>query len=357
MEFMARRCAVVRTAALLASCSFVLSGAGSTGADTVGQTMEKDPAALFLAEGRLTATELATLERGGIVAKVVDTSDRSEVFSVGAMRVRTTPSRVMDVLRDVDGPRREPWVLQVGRLRAAPSTRDVEALTLDPGDVKDLATCRLNHCEIRLPADAIERFRKEVDWSSSSRAARANAVFRELLSTYARAYLARGNEALYRYDNNDDPVWISDSVQQLMNRSSFLRAAAPDLYMFLERFPEARPADVEDFIYWMKEKFWLLTVLSLNHVTLVDRPTDSGRLILAVSKQLYANHYYESSLGVTAFVERSHGAGAYLVFINRTRADIRRGGFTWVERVLLRFLVRGRLEGHFKQLRLRLEAP
>ena len=105
----------------------------------------------------LTPADRATLDRGGAVARVVDTDDRSEVLSVAVARVKTTPARALEVLRNVGG---EPWVLQSGRLREAPYDRDFASLTLNPGEVKDLSKCRINNCEIRLPADAIERFRK-----------------------------------------------------------------------------------------------------------------------------------------------------------------------------------------------------
>ncbi len=304
----------------------------STGAAIADGELTRDFVAFLRNEGRLTAADLGTIERGGVVAKVVDTGDRSEVFSVAATRVTTKSGRVAERFKDLEGRRAEPWVLQIGRVGTPPNARDLESLSLDPGDVKDLAKCRVNHCDLRLPADAIEQFRKEIDWSDASHATRANALFRQLLSSYVASYLGRGNTALIEYATNLDP------------------------YAFLHRFPDGRPTDVEDFVYWLKEKFWLLNVLSLNHVTLVDRPTGSGRVVLAVSKQLYASHYYESSLGVTAFLEGAPGTPSYLVMINRTRADIRRSGFTWIERLLLRRLVRGRLEGEMKYLRRQLEA-
>ncbi len=330
----------------------------STGAAIADGELTRDFVAFLRNEGRLTAADLGTIERGGVVAKVVDTGDRSEVFSVAATRVTTKSGRVAERFKDLEGRRAEPWVLQIGRVGTPPNARDLESLSLDPGDVKDLAKCRVNHCDLRLPADAIEQFRKEIDWSDASHATRANALFRQLLSSYVASYLGRGNTALIEYATNLDPgpVRIADSLQQLLIRSEFLRDAVPDLYAFLHRFPDGRPTDVEDFVYWLKEKFWLLNVLSLNHVTLVDRPTGSGRVVLAVSKQLYASHYYESSLGVTAFLEGAPGTPSYLVMINRTRADIRRSGFTWIERLLLRRLVRGRLEGEMKYLRRQLEA-
>jgi hypothetical protein len=318
--------------------------------------LHRDPVAFVRTEAGLTASELGVLETGGIVAKVIDTEDRSEVLSVAAMRVKATPARVHEIFRDVEGRRSEPWVLQIGRLGSTPSTGDLETLTLDPGDVKHLATCRVNACEVRLPAEAIERFRKEIEWSSTTHEARANALFRQLLLAYAASYLAGGDAALFEYANNGDPVRIADSLQRLIVRSQFLEDVVPDLYAFLKRAPEGRPPDAEDFVYWQKERFWLRNVVSLNHVAIVDRATAWGRLIVAVSKQLYATQYYESSLGATLFVENPSGPGSLLIFINRTRADIRRTGFTWVERVLLKHLVRRRLEAQFKHLKLRLES-
>jgi hypothetical protein len=304
----------------------------------------------------LTAPELAAVEKGGIVAKVIDTPDRSEVLSIAVMRVRTTPSRVLERFRNVESWRRDPWVLQIGRVGKVPSAGDLEALTLDPRDVNGLARCRVNDCDVRFPAEVIEQFRKEIDWSSSSHATRANALFRETLSAYTASYLSRGNAALFKYDNNDDPVRIEDGLRRLVLRSRLLADATPDLQAYLERFPNDRPPDAEDHFYWLKERFWLLNVLSLNHSTVVDRATAEGRLIMAVSKQLYATHYYEASLSVTAYLESPGGGGSYLLSLNRVRADIRPGGFNWLERLLLNRLVRRRLEGQFRYLRQGLEA-
>jgi hypothetical protein len=46
-----------------------------------------------------------------------------------------------------------------------------------------------------------------------------------------------------------------------------------------------------------------------------------------------------------------------VIYINRTRADIRRNGFTWFERVLLKYLVHDRLQAQSKYLRQQLEKP
>ena len=320
-------------------------------------SLVRDPVAFLQRVGGLSASELGSLERGSIVAKVIDTGDRSEILSLAAMRVKTSPARALQRLRDLEGRAGAPWIIQSGRVGAAPSPADFGAMTLDPGDVKHLGKCVMNNCELRLPVEAMERFRKDVDWSSETRAARANALFRQMLASYAAAYVQRGNAALFKYDNNDDPVRIADSLHILIPRFEVLRDTAPDLHDYLESLPEGRPEDVEDVLYWMKEKFWLVNVLSMIHATIADRATPSGRLVVAVSKQLYANHYYESSVGATFFLEGASGWGPHVIYVNRTRADIRRNGFTWLERVLLKYLVKDRLEAQSKYLRDQLEKP
>jgi len=314
-----------------------------------------NPTLFLLTEGRLTAPELDAVARGRIVTKVIETSDRSEVMSFTVMRVKTTPDRVLDRFRSVETWRRYPWVLQAGRVGPVPSPRDLDALTLDGGDIKALARCRVNDCDIRLPADVIEQFRREVDWTSPGREATGSALFRRTLSSYAASYLRLGNAALFEYANNDEPVRVGESLKQLIDRFRFLGEASPDLYAYLDRFPNDPPPTAEDCLYWLKEKFWMMNVLSLNHSTVIDRTGTSGRMILDVSKQLYASHYYESSLSLTGYVEGPAGA-SYLFNLSRARADIRRGGFSWIERLLLNRLVRHRMESQFSNLRQSLEA-
>jgi hypothetical protein len=77
----------------------------------------------------------------------------------------------------------------------------------------------------------------------------------------------------------------------------------------------------------MKENFGgkaKRATVSVNHVVFYQ-PEASGEAIVA-SKQLYANHYYEASLGLTMMVEdpESSEPGFYLMHINRSRIDVLR---------------------------------
>ncbi len=342
-----------RTLALLPLALLFWADAGRAQAQAVARP---DPLGVLWAIGRLTPAENRLLIRGGAVAKTVETDDRSEILTFAAVKVSTTASRALERLRDVEARRGEPWTRQIGRLANPPANPDFSGLTLDASDAQFLASCRLHRCELRLPGEAIEKLPKELlATPAAARQERASVLFRELLTRYTEAYHTHGNTALFYYENNDDPVGIPASLAKLMERSQFLNELAPDVYAYLSHYPEGKPADVEDLTYWVKEKFWLRDVVSLNHVTLTDRHTEVGRLVLVVSKQLYATRYYESSLGVTAFCEGP--SGVFVVLVNRTRADIRPSGFTRVERLLLNYLVRKRLEARIASLQTQLQAP
>jgi hypothetical protein len=77
----------------------------------------------------------------------------------------------------------------------------------------------------------------------------------------------------------------------------------------------------------------------------------AGPYVVGAAKQIYANRYFESSVSVTTFAERA----PYLLYVSRTRADIRASGFNFLERLVLRRLVEGRLEAQFRWVRDRLE--
>jgi hypothetical protein len=317
--------------------------------------LARDPRGFLKNDGGLTPLELGEVDRGQVVAKIVDTTDRSEVMSLAALRVRASADRVRLVLRDVEGRRKDFEVLQIGRFSAVPSPRDLDVLSLDPKDMDGLRKCRVGSCTERLPAEAIERFQSQVDWTSPNHAAKVNAMWRETLASYAAAYSARGNAGLVEYQDGRLPERVADTLQELLRRSYYLKESAPELDRYLDDFPGARPEGTEDILFWLNEKFWLKNVQSLNHLVIRDMTLPSGRVILAATKQLFANHFFAGSLALIVFVESADPLGSYLMFVNRTRADIRPGGFNWLERALVKRLVRRRLLGQFRTFKAKLD--
>lgn len=315
------------------------------------QTME--PPARVAGEEGLTPAEAATLDQGHILAKVVDTFDRSEVMTVGAVRVRAKKERFLACARDPGCLRRSEDLLGAGRLGNPPSVSDLAGLGFDRKELEKLRECRVGDCELRFPADAIERLHRDVDWSSPERAEQAAGVIRSALASYASSYLTEGNRALPVYRDGRSGTPSPVSLSELLARRWFLLADAPDLRRYLIEYPHTRPPAAEDFLSWYREKSHRLVVTGLNHDTVYENDDGGTSRVFVASKQLYASHYYESSLEIMEFV--AGGKEATLFFMSRARADIRPSGFNWVERLLLKRIVRWRLLARLRDAKTRLE--
>jgi len=84
---------------------------------------------------------------------------------------------------------------------------------------------------------------------------------------------------------------------------------------------------------WSKIKFGLKPVIAVNHVSIYKRNSDAGPQVLVASKQIYANHYFNAFLALTAFVNVPGATnGSYLVYENRSRADGLEGPFGKLKR-------------------------
>jgi hypothetical protein len=312
---------------------------------------------LLAEEGRFEPEERARLERGQAVVKILDTDDRSEVFSVAALRVSAGADAFLALLRDGSGPKLASNAIQAGRLSPQPQAGDFAGDVLEARDLDSLKSCRLGYCKVRLPAEAMERFRREVDWRSPRSAEHATAIWHELLAAYASSYSAAGNQGLTEYADDDPPVRVAASTGVLLGRLRWLQENVPELHAHLQGFPPAPPG-VEGELYWLKERFWRKPVVSLNHLAWVARTAPRTRLVVAADKQLYANHYFEASIRVLLLAEEETASGplSTVVILTRSRADAPRDGFNWLERALLNRLVKGHLERQLRWVEAQLQA-
>jgi hypothetical protein len=171
----------------------------------------------------------------------------------------------------------------------------------------------------------IERFRKEIDWQSPDQQLAATSLFREILVNYVKDYRARGDAALIEYNDKRNKVSLANEQRALAAASGYINGMLADLHSDLRL--------VDDAIVWSKIKFGLKPVLAINHIRIYRRERDAGPQVLIESKQIYANHYFNASHALTAFVSvpgTSHGA--YLVYENRSIADGLEGPFSGIKR-------------------------
>lgn len=300
----------------------------------------------------LETTDFMSLEQGETVIKLLPALDKREIAMCGMVRLQAPPEMFLQSFRENLTRKSNPAILEIGRLSNSPSLDDFGGLTVEDRDVEDLRQCVVGDCQLKLSATMIERLQKEIDWASENYRIQVTQLLKQMLVEYVRDYLVRGDEALIRYDDKAKAVRVADEQRELIAASSFGS-------LFQDRNGIVKPelTLVENAIIWSKVKFGLKPVFAINHILIYKRAQQHGARILIASKQIYANHYFDSSLALTAFMNLpGQNPGSYLFYENRSRVDGLEGPFGKFKRSIIEDKAVGSLRSILHQSQLSLAA-
>jgi hypothetical protein len=251
----------------------------------------------------LTSQQIAAIDAGRPVAKVLSWGGPSEVYVFGAVHVDGSPDTYLDAARDVGRLSGMPGYQGIGEIRDEATVADLGALAFDSDDVKALKNCREGSCDVQLPTSGIQRLRDGVDWSRPDAADQANALARAGVLQLVQAYRGGGNEALGEYRDKQHPARVADQFKTMIGRASTLPDVLPELRRYLLGYPKAELAGADSFFYWEKVSFGLKPTIRVNHAV-IYRGTAEGRGFGVVAiKQLYAAHYFHTALDVSVCVD------------------------------------------------------
>src|SRR5437763_16219767 len=180
----------------------------------------------------------------------------------------------------------------------------------------------------------IDRLQKEIDWSAADYPIHVTQLLKQMLVDYVRDFLARGDAALIQYDDKAEPIRLLNEQHELLASSSY--HALVDTNQDAKSLSNPRASLIDNVLIWSKIKFGLKPVVAVNHIMIYQRPQNTGAQILILTKQIYANHYFDSSLGLTAFINiPGPTPKTYLLYENRSRVDGLGGVFGKVKRGII----------------------
>jgi hypothetical protein len=289
----------------------------------------------------LTSDEIAAVDAGHPVAKVLPWGTPSEVYVFGAVRVEGTPEAYLRTARDVERLRGASGYLSIGRIPEHPTVADLSALAFEPDDVKALKSCREGACEVQLPTASIELFRDGVDFSRPNAAEQANGLARASLLQLLGSYQQGGHRALGEYRDKKNPARIGEQFETMIGRASVLPDVMPELRRYLLEYPNAPLANAESFFYWEKVAFGLKPTIRVNHAVVYRGRTDGREFGAVAIKQLYATHYFHTALDFSVCVDDAaggHADGFYLLTVKGSQQE----GLTGIKGSILRKVVVGR---------------
>ncbi|MCM3903883.1 MAG: hypothetical protein ND866_19445 [Pyrinomonadaceae bacterium] len=278
-------------------------------------------------------TDFTALQQGQTVVKLLPAQDKREVAVSGLVSLQVPAELFLQSFRENMSRKSNPAILEIGSFGSQPTLDDLKDLSFENHDIEDLKKCVVGDCQLKLSAMMIERFHKEVDWEAPDYRSQAAHLLKVMLLDYVRDYLTRGEVALIEYHDKAKTVRLAEEQRALRVSSSYIYDVLDEFSHFVKSASRPNLANVENAIVWSKMKFGLKPVIAINHITIYKLDKETGPQILIASKQIYANHYFDSSLGLTAFVNiPGAGPGSFLLYENRSRADGLQGMFGKIKR-------------------------
>jgi len=318
------------------------------------QTAALDPgvSAVFTRYWRFTTSDVADLRKGRVVKHSLETPS-GEIAVAGAIRVNAAPSAFVDAVRNIVEFKKNPDVLQIGRFSDPPQLDDMRGLSVDNADF-DAASCRVNDCGVRLPADFISRLPGEVDVKAPDAQERAAQWFKQALFSDVNAYWSGTPGRFLSYDDDEKPIRPIDEFNALIKNAPAMGSLSPALRDHLASFPANRMPGAEDLLYWSKEKFGIEPFITVTHVVIAC-PSES--LCLVASKDVYSSRYIDASLALSlTSLDAADARAFYLVYVNQSRSSSLKGRLSGLRKSIAERRARGSLEETLKTLKRRFES-
>jgi hypothetical protein len=299
----------------------LISGVSLSGA--IVQPAQRAPLKVFADLG-LTPQQVASIDAGTPVAKVLSWGESSEVYVFGAVHVNGSPETYLESARDIARLSGTPGYQGIGEIRDNATVADLSALAFDPDDVKALEECREGSCDVQLPTAAIQAFHDGVDWSRPDAAEQANALARPRVLQLVQAYRRGGNAALGEYRDKRNPTRVAEQFQKMIGRTSALPDILPEVRRYLLEYPNAQLSGADSFFYWEKVAFGLKPTIRVNHAVIYRGRTQGQDFGIVAIKQLYATHYFHTALDTSVCIHDGAAAsprGFYLLTIKGSEQD------------------------------------
>lgn len=292
------------------------------------QTTTQQPAQLtrFLQQSiGFDTAQMAAVERGEPVVKVLEARDRRDVAIFGIITVPVAREAYVRAFRDFPQSLRTPNRTQLGIFSNPPAAADVASLTISSRDVGEMKNCKPGDCVVKLPATDMRRIHEGINWSAPDVQAQLSTYAQRRLVEYVTDYRARGDSAMVIYDDRGNlNVHASEALAAQLAESPYVFENVPSLRSYLTTYPHQSLPGTDEIFYWSEDVMpRLRPILSVTHLV-VYSPPELPRATVIAAKQIYANHYFEAAVELTCLVDRP--PGIYMLVLRRYRFDNLPGG-------------------------------
>lgn len=271
----------------------------------------------------LDAKAVDAVERGEAVTITVEAPEKSEIATLGVVRLEVPRAFYVDHVKPLTGFLASGTSSQSGSFSEPARLEDVASMSLDLSDAKAFEKCQPLKCDVKLPASEMERFRTALA-KSHDPLPRADSLMREWIVAYVNAYRADSAEETVVYDDTRRPVRSSDAFRALLAEPMPAGIEAEPFTSMLDVPRAARPPAVMSRISWELDRLpGLKPILEVVERSMISSQAHPGQSWMA-TKLLYASHYFESQVEYLTVADAPSAAGqgaSYLIVLRRQKFD------------------------------------
>ena len=293
-------------------------------------------------EFHFSADDIAKIEAGQAMARIVPTGRPDDVRMVGVVLIKSSANEFLKAFRDIEHFEITKEVVRTKRFSSPPNVADLADFQMTDLKKSDLLSCRPGHCSYKLPAEEMKAIQTGIDWNAPDAQAKAEALIRQRIIAYLDNYRQNGDSALAVYYDTESPYSVAECLHSLIGSETRIDKVVPQLVRFATEYPANRPPNTEDFFYWQEAAFGLKHVLRTEHVIIQQLSAAAGDPHYAIiSKMLFATHYFRAAVEFQYVypVRTASGEPAfYLLSAQRSYID----GMTGARGAIIRKIAEGR---------------
>jgi len=283
------------------------------------------------------------LDRGEVVVRVLPAAD-GEIGIFMAARLNADAETLAEWVNAIARLKKSPYVLMARRFSNPPGLDDLKGLTLDDGDLDAIRACRPGNCALKLAGDDIAALRQAAFAGGPQWKDAVQQEFRRVVLSRLAVYEAAGLGGVPPY---------ADRRKLTDPRIAFDGLLAHSPYLHFDALAGDPP---ESFFYWSKEQYGAgKAVIAVTQVNIMRPQMPSAVRLAVISREIFATHYRNASLGLTAVTEDAAGQ-RYLVYVNRSQLDLLTGVFGGWKRALVERKLKSESANVFNEVRRRLES-
>lgn len=263
----------------------------------------------------LSQDQIADLRAGKAVGKILPSRIPDEIFVFGAVYINA-PQSYLRFATDFDRLRKLSEFVAIRKFSDPPQLTDLEGFTFDSDDIKALKDCKPQHCEVQLPAQAMEDIQQSINWDAPDLDQQVNQLLQRRAIERFSEYRRIGNEALGSYHDKNRTTDVQKQFEFMLRYARVLPEHLPDFHRYLLAYPNAKSSNIEDIFYWAKVKFGLKPTLRVVQLVTMRGQSAKEPAYAIAEKQLYSSHYFETALDLTFCVrvnDNPRQPGFYLI--------------------------------------------